>query len=473
MSKTTLGRYLLCLCLAVLVAATACGPSPNADSTITATTASMDNRSSAETSVPTPVTEQTLPSSPATAQPPFPTPSATPTITSTTTNVVSTPFIETVAAEDVLYRLAYGTSYNLLEIGLLGEHAEPQHLHTPAQMSNSVGRTDPGPADALTAAFAHFSNRFAYWTQIETGKLWVSDLAYQDPQAVYTDDRDLHHMSGVESGEFKLVWTPDDLHVILDSQDAAYESLIYHLETGTVEQWPWKCDRVAQSPYTSRLATWCRSVSGDDRFAIIEWGGEILYSDSGPEAYLFISDQLETNSAWSADGEAVAYFDPADPDGHLFIVDSTGVQTRLFPGAAWWSTEDTLRSKIALPDRLIAWSDDGSALLVFAHELGTNSCPLWMNQSSQSPDHGYDIPCWQAVDVASGKPIWSIANSVDEDFSSYLQFYDAAVSPSGSLVALSAYGPGVFWTGVVDLGGGIIHWWDTGAPHMAWQHPEG
>lgn len=292
-----------------------------------------------------------------------------------------------------LYRMAYGTFFDFLSVES-SNVANREVLDRAPNIGEQKDQTVLGPAYAYKLAFAHYADLMVYWTQGDVGQLWLSDLNAENPQLLFTDEMGRYSLSVYGGRELNLSWTPDDQHVILDDVKGDQESLIYHVEHGVIEPWPWYCDRVARSPLTSRFAIWCVSVNYDGRFAVIEWQEEIWYSDQPPTEELFHFDAAKGNHwAWSADGQRIAYFDPADVSGSLTIVDETGEKVALFPGSAWWSTTAVEDSKMSIPSILLQWSQTGTHLLLFAHSLTLDSCPLWAGVSAPGPEVLYARPC--------------------------------------------------------------------------------
>lgn len=293
----------------------------------------------------------------------------------------------------------------------------------------------------MLLSFANYANKVAYWTGNETGQLWITDLELENPQLVYTDEAKVY-ATGEDSlsswfGKGDLIWTPDDLHVIFDPTDETLPNLIYHLESNSVELWPWYCDRVALSSRTNRLATWCSALDGSSNFAVIEWGGEIWISPSAFEQELVHRRAerpllWESNWTWSSDGQRIAYFDPIDVEGRLFIADAGGVQQSIFPGAAWWLNSNT--SRIGVPTKVIYWSQDGRRLLVYANELIPDACPNIEIMFDLTEGELTDVPCWQLLDTQDYSVLWSwrdfiTASKEPSELTKFWRDYEASISP--------------------------------------------
>jgi hypothetical protein len=293
--------------------------------------------------------------------------------------------------------------------------------------------------------------------------LWLSDLDLENPQLIYTDEDELYSDADYETA-LNLQWTADDLHLIWYTENDS-PNLIYHLQTQTIELWPWKCDRIALSSRTNKLATWCISEQSDSQYSVIEWGGNIWYSDVPPTFELVRQEQISLTSppvwAWSSDGNRLAYFNPSSQTGELIIANVQGIVELSFPNVAWWQTEAVAESRIYLPAPLIRWSRDSSQLLVFAHDLTTNACPQYRDYWSGS-DELYDIPCWQVMESQSGTVLWAwaeLVNITSEDGSETWQVWDAAISPSGKHLAFNIAVSGGVELGIFDLENGLYEQW--------------
>jgi hypothetical protein len=256
--------------------------------------------------------------------------------------------------------------------------------------------------------------------------------------------------------------------------------MIYHLQTGALEKWPWHCDRVALSPRTQRLATWCSSTTGEARFAVMEWGGEIWHSDAAPTTEIvhglklsldkWIIDWIQT-WAWSADGQQVAYFDPTDPAGYLYIANSTGVRLKILPGAV----RDLGEKDLVFPDDL-QWSQDGRRLLVLAYSSTEHTCPRVGGIAEDKPR---ESPCRQVVDTQTGEVLWSFGDSF-EQIAALMHLYDAeravagtggpaTISPDGNIVVftVTAFGKGLSVAVDISRGNQVIPFIQTGT--MRWR----
>jgi len=256
-------------------------------------------------------------------------------------------------------------------------------------------------------SFANFSDLIAYADF--QGNFWVADLAKRHPILIFSDQ-------SYSMAEVSLIWTPDDQHLILDFQDPGYQDMIFHLQTSQWEAWDYICDQLAISPRTGRLATWCISPM-DNRFIVLEWGGEFWYSDLPPEQELFHADDVDDPrfgtfviyryAGWSADGERIAYFDPHDATGTLFITDSHAAVQLQIPGKAYWLT-DYYKERDYLPGIPLQWSRDGSRILLLGVGSAGELCPEYIIDELERT---YSNPgCWQVMDVSTGEMIWQASD---------------------------------------------------------------
>ncbi|MBE7531285.1 MAG: hypothetical protein HND44_18330 [Chloroflexi bacterium] len=354
------------------------------------------------------------------------------------------------------------------------EEAEQQAQNWQGHYPHGAGEpfhdgTAVGPGDALLLSFANYANKVAYWTGNEAGQLWIADLELENPQLVYADEAQIF-ATGEDSlsswfGKGDLIWTPDDLHVIFDPKDEALPNLIYHLESNSVEPWRWYCDRVALSPHTGQLATWCSALDGSSNFAVIEWRGEIWISPSAPEHELVRRREerpllWDSNWAWSSDGQQIAYFDPANAEGRLFVADAGGVQQSLFPGAAWWLNSNT--SRIGVPTKVIHWSQDGRRLLVYANDLMPDTCPDIEIMFDLTEGEPADVPCWHLLDTQDYTALWSwddfiAASEEPSELTKFWRDYEASISSQGNYLMLTMLlEDNNVWSGIVRLDEGDV-----------------
>lgn len=366
--------------------------------------------------------------------------------------------------DNMLFRLAYGQYFDVFKEadsqGLF-EHEVIEYYSHEMNVSNLE------PSNALIASFSHYSNKIAYWVNSsEGGKIFVYDLLSNEQLLIFSDDSGEFSIEQFGSQELSLIWSQDDLHLIIRNNQNLESSMIYNLTEDSLTSWEWKCDQIAISLRTNKLATWCISLGSEDMFAVMEWGGEIWISDSAPEHNIVQSDALQIIWSFSPDGEYVVFFDPTS-NGNLSLANNLGLLTVLLPNAAWWENDDFIASKLSAPTFPIQWSVDGKSLLVFANELDDTHCPQWDNISA-AVSTIYDIPCWQLINLETGAILWSLGESFQQEQSRYWQFDTATLSSNGNYVAVTAESPGFFATYIIDLVRNETLLWDSGASTLKW-----
>jgi hypothetical protein len=94
-----------------------------------------------------------------------------------------------------------------------------------------------GPGDAQDLVFSNYSNQIAYWTLGDKGGLWISDLTFTNPQLLFVDNNKNYPTDFLvfPGDRINLVWTSDDLHLILINREDYSLNLIYHILTNTSE----------------------------------------------------------------------------------------------------------------------------------------------------------------------------------------------------------------------------------------------
>lgn len=412
-------------------------------------------------SVPTQIIETILP-------PPISTP--LPTLTNTVESLDAT----LIHDDYLLFIEAYEQGYSKFDYAL-SQQLNPEQPF-PLSVIDYAVSSDPddpevGPADARLLSFAHFADKMAYWTTDDgAARLWISDLETTNPELIYTDESQAYSDDHNDDAKFNLLWTPDDLHLIWSTHDDS-PNYIYHLQSDMIEPWPWNCDRIALSPQTNHLATWCSpgklemQLAVEMQFAVIEWGGDIWYSETSPKIELIKQDERPQFSrpiwAWSSDGERLAYFDPNDLEGDLLIVDAQGNEDLSFSNGAWWIEEAVSESRIYLPSTLLQWSEDSSKLIVFAYPITSGACPQYQDYWTGS-DESFDVPCLQLVDTETEKILWTWADLVniakDVDSNTW-QVWDFTISPYGKRMAINIAVSGRVELGIVDIENGLYEQW--------------
>lgn len=297
------------------------------------------------------------------------------------------------------------------------------------------GAQDVG--DSSVSVFSHFSGMVAYWVQSPAGELWISDIDLKSAKRILTDSTNEYVGEfAVPYGAIRLLWSADDRYLIVDATQTGKQSLIYSIEEQTLEEWPWSCDAVALSPRTKQLATWCRSTEAEPSYAVMEWGGGIWISEQPPTQMLVSRGADQAFSwGWSRTGDKIAYFDPQDQQGRLFIADAAGSKQAFVPGIAWIGpiTSYSFEFSSRYP---IRWSRNGSRLLIFGQ--GTD-CPP---QESAVTGELSMRPCWQVIDSDTGQVLWtSVDISVlwpDQQMSD-VTIEMAVFSPNSDYLALAVF----------------------------------
>ena len=345
-------------------------------------------------------------------------------------------------------------SYNFLKDTPYG--FDWKQLNTVGTM-NRDGGNRTGPSRAVFLGFSHFSDLFAYWIDDEYGQFWISDLLYLEPKLIYTDDQPKSYLSEYglfDRGALSFFWLPDDKNLVLDFANEAYSDLLYTIGNDSITEWNYHCDRLAISPASGRIATWCPSNTSSEEFAVFEWGGKVWYSKEAPENELVLlgPDGLP-QWGWTADGERIAFFDPLDETGSLFIANAEGKIELTLPGMAYWLLDhydkwDLLSS--------IGWAKDGSRILVYAKGQQNHPCIPFDAYLRGEGHTEEEVPCWQVLDSETGEIIWSLGDLAeqlekkDNNFKAYYYSF-AVISPDGSLIAFAASMSGLYRTIIVDV----------------------
>ena len=281
-----------------------------------------------------------------------------------------------------------------------------------------------------------------------------SGLENGEGEALITDmfGKHIYHTLGPEVGwgwlpdDRQWGWSPDDLHLYAaPDEEQGRKGTIYHLLTGELEDWPYTCDRVALSPRSGRLATWCRSVPQGDAFGVIEWGGETWISPQAPgEALVQTTPEIDRPGwlwGWAADGERIAYLDPS---GNLTIANSQGAPLLVLPAAIEWQpfidvSIDAFNKGPKWPvDGLIEWAANGERVLLHVRGREDKPCP------NTEPGEVYENSlCWQVFDAQSGEVVWHQADSgemigLGAESSALVEgdIYDGAISADGRYLAM-------------------------------------
>jgi len=320
--------------------------------------------------------------------------------------------------------------------------------------STPNGMTNPAkvlPLDQGQASWVDFSNSSdRLWfikpddqnqdEKVHENQLWISNLRGQESTLVYTTTSDIWQWETMDP-----LWTPDDLHIIIQTSNHSEDAVIYDVKTRQLEDWPYDCNRLALSPHSSKLALWCDKLPARDKFAVIEWGGEIWFSPSSPQDGFTQTGNL----AWSADGKLLAFSDDTQPDGNVYLMDQTGKLINMIPGIMAW--RHPIYKDIG--DASLSWSANGQRLLFLAPGPEEKPCmpdeynPLLLGPASNPP-------CWHVYDMASKQIIWDLPDAIvpGENYESHI-FENAALSSDGRYLALGVNGADNLQRGiwVIDL----------------------
>ena len=394
----------------------------------------------------------------------------------------NTPPTSLILDDYLLFIESYGRGYSMFDYSVSQQWRSGQPFPLSAlDYSELVDSDDPGggAGDARLLTFAHFIDNMAYWLiEGDTASLWLSDLEIENPRLLYTDENQIYADDQNNTVKFNVLWTPDDLHLIWSSYGDS-SGYIYHFQNDTIEPWTWHCDRIAHSPETHRLATWCAPEEAGGDFAIIEWGGEIWYSETPPDIELVRQDEsqpfLPPVWAWSSDGQTLAYFDPNDPEGNLYIIDSEGNEKLSFPNVAWWFTDAVMESHMNLPGTLFQWAEDSNSLVIFAYSMIEDACPPYENMWSPV-ENSHNTPCWQLLDMQSGDVLWTwggLINIYTNSDSSTWQAWDIAISPHGTRLAIDIIVSSRVELGIMDIENGMYEQWGAyGGDELRWKSNE-
>jgi|GEM_PF-3345681 len=354
-------------------------------------------------------------------------------LTPTPSTLVSPPASET---EGSLYLMMF-PSYEVIKINSLSEP-----ISITIQVIN-ISPPGPGPGAtttigaALLSSFSHFSQKIAYWVRNEHGELWISDLAYAHPQPVFVDTQDAYlTQSAFAYSWLRLIWSPDDRHLIVDASLSDAPSLIYNLQAQTLAPWPWNCNMIGHSPRSGRVALWCAASNRSSNYAVMEWGGKIWYTDQRPTNVLvkYAPGQNPT-WGWSPAGDQVAFFDPQEAEGNLLLASAEGIRLKTQPGSTYLANPFSYSFDFST-QYPIQWSRDGQKLLIYAN---SQRCPdLLSMMSGLAEEH----PCWQVLDAYTGERLWS---PLDIDFlwpdeeMEETRVQSAVFSPTGEYLALGIF----------------------------------
>ncbi len=337
-----------------------------------------------------------------------------------------------------------------------------------------------GPAQGYDLSFSNHSNLMAYWPLGYPSELFISDLSNQIQHLIFTDIDQAYGIG--DRDDVRLMWSSDDMHLIVDVKNGVELDFIYHLQTGMVEVWPYDCDRIALSPKSGKMTTWCASITEATKFAVLEWGGEIWYSQEPPANELVRrkvppvrlgQEEKPLVWGWSPSGEKIAFYDPEDLLGNLYIANANGDIQISIPGKAYWLVEN---DPVGLPPyNSIQWSFSENRLLIYGAGDENHSCPQWINIFDESPVKK-SVPCWQVIDVSNGETLWTVSDSVDGivypadiSFAQNLIFNNASLSPDGNYLALFSHVGGANNLNIIDIESHkVLRGWDFYVQSMRW-----
>jgi hypothetical protein len=315
-----------------------------------------------------------------------------------------------------------------------------------------------GPGGSPHLVFANHKEMMAYWDANTPRGLWISDLAYSNPYLVFTDtEEDYAHAN--------ITWTPDDFHIIVDSLDEDSPDLIYHVDTNELEIWQYKCERLTISPKSKLLSIWCDPEETTANYAIIEWGGEIWFTEREPENEIVNWKDIKLGPmglysilGWSSDGEKVAYFNTNDNEGSLYIASAHDIKQLILPNSAYWLSPIY---QIIYPfDHPIEWSKNGEMLLFLA--IGDETLPCPDSEIRTEPNDGVyqNDACWHVMDISTGEVIWNLSDlDIDSDKPSYSRdYYSATISDDGKLLSISSRNYFEKYMFIIDIETNTILW---------------
>jgi hypothetical protein len=270
---------------------------------------------------------------------------------------------------------------------------------------------------ATTLAFAHFSNRVAFWYRRpgEPGTLWLADIQLQEATPIYIDDAELFTSdTSFPPRDVSLDWFPNDKYLLVRpiNQDAL--PILVDVSTGVYQpNWSWKCDTVIVSPKTSRLALLC---TDNNKALIMEWDGE-FWEATGTSDYDILWQWTEDDilplspsgsiPPWSPNGSKIAFVSTSEPNT-LEVITSLGESLSI-----------PLEVETLFP-HTIRWTADGKILVGGYRE---------------------DWPAsWFIIDSDTGEVLWSLEGTIGFNLNPQQQgeqlLLSGDISPSGQYVVL-------------------------------------
>lgn len=229
-------------------------------------------------------------------------PSLTPTLLPSPPPTVDTPAFD-------LGQLIYLNSNSLAKIDL--GTAEVTILDETATVEQTIGFQN--------AVLSPDQQKIVYWYTVQNSVV----LRLANLENGVTED--LLTFADITNQRVSLFWVADGSHIFVILEPAITPPILgqptpdpitirtrylISVETKEVQLWEWECDRIALSPQTNHIATWCPSIfSGKPEYAVIEWGGEIWFSTKPPTSVLKIRvpEFQYPTWVWSQNGQQVVY----------------------------------------------------------------------------------------------------------------------------------------------------------------------
>lgn len=281
----------------------------------------------------------------------------------------------------------------------------------------------------LGRSYISFANHKPYLLVVtQTGDLWITDKQY-----TYK-----HHIARFEKFRMDALliqWTADDALAFINTGE---DNFLFDMNTGNLQKWHFRCSELVLLDESHSLAVKCIHNEKDD-YAIILWGGEIIYSEEVPISYQSIIDVENTNdkfslvrniafplayfAGWSIDGQTLAYFEI--DSGSLIVMDSSGKKIGEYKNRAYWVAHNN-------PIIPIKWTNQPSKFLVFSAGNRDNPCM----EIDLAGEVIAQPACWHFVDFATGRfevPYYKI----DDKYQIIPSVTNVTISPNGEFISFS------------------------------------
>jgi hypothetical protein len=146
-----------------------------------------------------------------------------------------------------------------------------------------------------------------------------------------------------------------------------------------------------------------------------------------------LENSVATALDWaiSPDGKRLLYLD----ESYKFII--LDRESNLITLPAFLDKEAFQFFRLDPFKRGIRWNHDGSQVLVFAYESSQELCP---DDISIVSGNYFEQPCWLLIDPFSGEIVWSLKESVIEQFSQWeglFLYFEATFSPDNQWIVMS------------------------------------